>query len=117
MTMEWFRTITVSPLRLSKEWHGEPTGTEPRWMRPGIERTAFDFLRTFDREAQEGLERLLVTPDPPDLVGRGRRLVREGAPERFRLWLPIRVRAIRAREMAQLGLDDAADESYRSDNG
>lgn len=97
-------------LSLSREWRIEPVSAHivPRHERPGISRTAFEFLRTFDRVAQEGLERLLLRPDPSDLKGRGRVLTCEGREDRFRRWLPIRVRAIRARELAQLGLDVAA---------
>ena len=111
---QWYRTPTVSNLRLSKEWVGEPTGAPPRWVRPGINRTAFDFLRVFDRSILEGLEKLLLKPDPPYLVGRGKLLRYEGALDRFRKWLPIRVRAIRAREFAQFGMEDDAEQDTKA---
>ena len=104
----WFRTPRVGTLPLSEEWRGKPTQTLPRWTRPGIQRTAFDFLRIFDREALEGLKHLLLQPDEPSLQ-RGRVLKFEGAPDRFRTWLPIRVRAIRTRELAQFGLDEMTE--------
>ncbi len=100
---------TLGHLRLVKEWRGEPTNALALWARPGINRTAFDFVRHFDREALESLEDLLRDEDPPYLHGRGHRLCYEGAPNRFRKWLPIRVRAIRERELAQFGLDEMTE--------
>lgn len=94
-------------LTLSKEWRSEPVArhSPPLWARPGINRTAFEFLRHFDRITLEGLEKLLLQPDTPDLVGRGKIQTYEGAEDRFRKWLPIRMRAIRAREYSQLGME------------
>jgi hypothetical protein len=40
---------------------------------------------------------------------RGFTLTQEGAPDRFRRWFPIRMRAIRARELAQLGLTEESN--------
>lgn len=113
----------VGPLRLTREWRGQPTDAEPRWSRPGVCRTAFELLAHLPPEdVRERLERLLRTPDPEDLVSRiplsmwpyglaliprGRVLTHAGAEDRFRRWLPVRVRAIRARELAQLGLGEA----------
>ena len=56
---------------------------------------------------QERLDQLLREPDGADLKGRGQVQRFEGAPDRFRRWLPIRFRAIRARELAALGLDES----------
>lgn len=125
---DWYRVPSCSGLRMTNEYRGEPTAGAPRWDRPGICRTAYDFLRVFDRAALEGLERLLATPDEVSLrvdltkssgvTRRGRVLRFDGADNRFRTWLPVRVRAIRARELAQFGLADSdADKSEGMLNG
>ena len=93
---------------LSKEYREQEMQSPPRWARPGINRTAFQFLSTFDPAVHERLDELLREPDDKDLKGRGQVLKFEGAPDRFRRWLPIRFRAIRARELAALGLDEGA---------
>ena len=103
--VERFRRPSVGRLRLSSEWTGEPTNFQPRWERPGINRTAFEFLPVFDHAALHRLEQVLNTEDEPCLK-RGRRITQEGAHDRFRTWFPVRMRAIRARELANLGLDE-----------
>ncbi len=123
MLRAWFYTPRLGSLRLSREWRGEPTCIPPRHTRPGICRTAFEFLAFLRPEdCRERLERLLKGPDAPDLRGtcypdqlRGNVLRQEGASDRFRRWLPIRVRAIRARELAQLGLADAEEDLKKPD--
>ena len=101
------RRRSLGQVRLTAGYVGEQTGALARWERPGITRTAFDFLRVFDRVTLERLERVLAAPDPPD-IHRGRLLKYEGAPDRYKRWLAARVRAIRAREIAAFGLSDEA---------
>jgi hypothetical protein len=105
--MRWFGKPSLGRLETSKEWRQEPSRLPPRWERPGISRTAFEFLMVFDREWVEGLHRLLAEPDEPPMK-RGRVLKYDGKPERFRKWLGIRVQAMRARELRQLVLSEAA---------
>jgi hypothetical protein len=105
--LAWFRIPQVGPVSLSREWRVEPTRLLPRRERPGINWTAFEFLRVFDRTRLECLEELLRQPDEPCLK-RGRALRYDGAPDRFRRWLTIRMRAIQARELMQLVFADGA---------
>lgn len=104
---EWWHTPRIRSLRLSREWRSEPSGILPRWTRSGVNHTAFEFLRLrlFERSCLEHLEWCLQQPDPSDMR-RGHRVTQEGSPQRWREWLPVRMRAFRTQEVQALGLGD-----------
>jgi hypothetical protein len=103
-------------LRLAKHWEGEPTQCAPLWQRAGICRSAFEMLPYLRPNGDiEYIRKALTQPDEPDLRGvvapdveRGStvREACEGSPERFRKWFPIRLRAIRLRELKMFGLEE-----------
>lgn len=121
--LQWFRTPSKGRLQTTAAYVGQPADLPARWARPGIARTAFEFLPFYDPERVELLARCLREPDPSDLRGvlaprfrwsetltacRGTIQVSPGDPDRFKRWLPARMRAIRAREIAAFGLADEA---------
>lgn len=81
--------------------------------RPGVQRPPS--YAGLDPDTLLQLHQLLARPDPLELrtpggrFGRGAQLIYDGAPDRFKRWLPIRMRAIRAREVAALGLRESED--------
>jgi hypothetical protein len=112
-----FNEPSLGHLRLAKHWEGEPTQCAPLWQRKGICRTAFGMLPYLrSHEDIEYIRRALLLPDAPDLLGvvgvdthRGNLLTCEGASDRFRRWFPVRLRAIRERELKAFGLEEMED--------